>query len=63
MIKIEVTRHFDSIVGDFTLKKSEPEVICDKCDKQVVDRGPLEDPSRGFCERRQIIKRILQRKV
>ena len=37
MIKIEATRYFDSINGDFTLKRSEPEVICDECDKQVVD--------------------------
>ena len=37
MIKIEATRYFDSINGDFMLKRSEPEVICDECDKQVVD--------------------------
>ena len=37
MIKIEVTTYFDSINGDFTLKRSEPEVICDECGKQVVD--------------------------
>lgn len=37
MIKIEATRYFDSINGDFILKRSEPEIICDECDKQVVD--------------------------
>ena len=37
MIKIEATRYFDSINGDFILKRSEPEVICDECGKQVVD--------------------------
>lgn len=37
MIKIEATSHFDSNVGDFVPKRSEPEVICDECDRQVVD--------------------------
>lgn len=37
MIKIETTSHFDSNVGEFVPKSSEPEVICDECGKQVVD--------------------------
>ena len=52
MIKIEATRHFDSIVGDFILKRSEAEVICDECGKQVVDPFDVflvaAEPSEGY---------------